>query len=342
MNKTLKFFLKLGALICSVAVLIGFANYLYINGYYYTDVYGEVKKFENVPDHITFANFGTSHGLAAFRYDENDKSSFNFALSGEDIYHDFQTLKQFSNHLDKGCIVSIPVSYFSFCLPDDEPSQKRYYTYLDKEYLIDFSYETLINSKYVPVLRSIEYLFKDFIGDQEINMENFMDDPSQAKKSNTGQIFPIIKANAATVDSPTADDSAKIQMLDQHAVTRAESWRSGRMVLGEKYMDDNTKLLIEMIDYCKEHEFQPVLLTIPVFHSLTEAFTKEELEKYYFSNIKEVVNATGVTYIDYSHDERFINNSSYYNNSDHMSADGGDSFMRIYKEDLKAKGFVFS
>lgn len=339
MNKTLKFFLKLGALICSVAVLIGFANYLYINGYYYTDVYGEVKKFENVPDHITFANFGTSHGLAAFRYDENDKSSFNFALSGEDIYHDFQTLKQFSDHLDKGCIVSIPVSYFSFCLPDDEPSQKRYYTYLDKEYLIDFSYETLINSKYVPVLRSIEYLFKDFIGDQEINMENFMDDPSQGKKSKAGQISPFLKVEAATIDAPVADDSAKIQSLNQHAVTRAENWRSGRMVLGEKYMDDNTKLLIEMIDYCKEHGFQPVLLTIPVFHSLTEAFTKEELEKYYFSNIEETVKATGITYIDYSHDERFVNTPSYYSNSDHMSADGGDSFMRIYKEDLKAKGY---
>ena len=169
-----------------------------------------------------------------------------------------------------------------------------------------------------------------------------MDDPAETTKSNTGQISPLIKVSAATVDTPVADNSAKIQTLNQHAVTRAESWRSGRMVLGEKYMDDNTKLLIEMIDYCKEHEFQPVLLTIPVFHSLTEAFTKEELEKYYFSNIKEVVNATGVTYIDYSHDERFINNSSYYNNSDHMSADGGDSFMRIYKEDLKAKGFVFS
>ena len=339
MNKTLKFFLKLGAIICAVAVLIEIANYKYINGYYYKDVYGEVQKFNNVPNHITFANFGTSHGLAAFRYDKNDKSSFNFALSGEDIYHDFQTLKQFSGHLDKGCIVSIPVSYFSFCLPDDEPSQKRYYTYLDKEYLIDFSYETLINSKYVPVLRSIEYLFKDIIGDQEINMENFMDDPAETTKSNTGQISPLIKVSAATVDTPVADNSAKIQTLNQHAVTRAESWRSGRMVLGQKYMENNTKLLVDMVEYCKEHDFQPVLLTIPVYHSLTEAFTQEELDKYYFSNIENVVKATGITYIDYSNDDRFVNTPLYYTNSDHMSAEGGDSFIKIYKEDLILKGY---
>ena len=346
MNKNLKFFLKLGAIICAVALIIGIANIDYVNGYYYTDVYGEVKKFENVPEHIKFANFGTSHGLAAFRYDENDTSSFNFALSGEDIYHDFQTLKQFSDHLDKGCIVSIPVSYFSFCLPDDEPSQKRYYTYLDKEYLIDFSYETLINSKYVPVLRSIEYLFKDFIGDQEINRENFMDDPADTNQTKSMKKVPnVANIQLLSVSTKTDDnsqDDAKIQQLNQHAVTRAESWRSGRMVLGQKYIEDNTELLIDMINYCKEHEFQPALLTIPVFHSLTEAFSKEELDKYYFSNIENVVKKTGIVYIDYSKDSRFIDNPSYYNNSDHMSAEGGDAFLRIYKEDLKAKGITFS
>ena len=50
MNKNLKFFLKLGAIICAVALIIGIANIDYVNGYYYTDVYGEVKKFENTED----------------------------------------------------------------------------------------------------------------------------------------------------------------------------------------------------------------------------------------------------------------------------------------------------
>lgn len=338
MKKNMMFFLKLSAVICTVAVLIGIINFKYIHGNYYTDVYNEVKKFEHVPNHITFANFGTSHGLAAFRYDKEDTASFNFALSGEDIYHDFQTLKQFSNHLDKGCIVSIPVSYFSFCLPDDEPSQKRYYTYLDKEYLIGFSYETLINTKYVPVLRSIEFLFKDLIGDQEINIENFMDAPTNQEKAPHEQNDSDV--NEKNMSLNTSANTAKIQMLNEHAVTRAESWRSGRMVLGKKYIKSNTQLLIDMIQYCKEHEFQPVLLTIPVYSSLTDAFTKEELEMYYFSNIEEVVKETGITYFDYSKDDKLINNPSYYNNSDHMSDVGGQAFLEIYKNDLASNGYV--
>ena len=352
MSRNKKFFLKFGAIACVAALLIGLINYLYIHGSYYTDVYGEVQKFKDVPYHISFANFGTSHGLAAFRYDEDDKDSFNFALSGEDIYHDFQTLKQFSDHLDKGCIVTIPVSYFSFCLSTEEPSQKRYYMYLDKEYIRDFSYETLINSKYVPVLRSIEYLFKDLIGDQQLNVENFMDEPGTKQKGMiNASLLNVISSNLiknnATKNIATNDQTeditareSKISELDQHAVTRAESWRSGRMVLGQAYMEENTTLLTEMINYCREHEFTPVLITIPVYHSLTEAFTEEELDKYYFSNIDATVKATGVQYIDYSKDERFIFDPTYYSNSDHMSAVGGDVFSRIYREDLKENGYL--
>lgn len=330
MKKNIKFFAKFFAIILSVTLLIGILNLQYITGYYYSDVYGEVKKFEDVPYHITFANFGTSHGLAAFRYDENDKSSFNFALSGEDIYHDFQTLKQFSDHLDKGCIVTIPVSYFSFCLPTDEPSQKRYYTYLDKQYIRDFSYETLINTKYLPVLRSIEFLFKDIIGDQEINSEDFMNAPAESK------IFPFITAYAE--DTVSEDESA--QLLINHAKSRAESWRSGHMVLGKSYMKQNTKLLTEMINYCKEKGFKPVLITTPVYKALTNDFTTDELDYYYFSNIEKVVDSTGILYLDYSKDERLINTPSYYTNSDHMSGEGGNAFITIYKDDLKKNNIM--
>lgn len=342
MKKNLRFFARFAYIVCLVAILIGIANIKYVHGYYYTDVYGEVQRFNDVPYDITFANFGTSHGLAAFRYDENDKSSYNFALSGEDIYHDYMTLKQFSDHLSKGCIVTIPVSYFSFCLSTEEPSQKRYYTYLDKQYIRDFSYETLINTKYVPVLRSIEFLFKDLIGDQDINSENFMDDPEQAlinAKSIAANVSGDIVAYAEDNELTAQEDAAKADQLRRHAASRSESWRSGRMVVGKHYIDDNTDLLIDMINYCKDNGFKPVLITIPVYSALTSEFSKEELDFYYFSNINKVIKSTGILYINYSEDARLVDNTAYYNNSDHMSEEGGKAFLKIYKNDLKANGF---
>lgn len=325
------FFLKLFVVsLCSAMILIAL-NALYVRGAYYQNIYGEVKKFQSVPYQIGFANFGTSHGVSAFRYSEpENRITFNFALSGEDIYHDFQTLKQFSDHLDEGCIVAIPISWFSFCLPTDTPSQKRYYTYLDKQYLIDFSYETLINARYLPVLRSIEFLFKNLIRDQELGVEQFMDEIPDRKTVES--IAPVTGQNSVTTIDVARDQM--IKALAAHAVTRSESWRSGRMVLGQKYMRENTELLIGMIEYCQEQDFVPVLLTIPVFRALRNDFSEEELDHYFYENVASVVSATGIDYIDYTRDERFIDEPFYFTNSDHMSQAGADAFYRAFRMDL--------
>ncbi len=111
------------------------------------------------------------------------------------------------------------------------------------------------------------------------------------------------------------------------------------MVLGKPNMEANTELLIEMIRFCKEHGFRPVLLTVPVYHALREDFSEEELRLYYYSNIDRVVEKTGIPYIDYSVDEAFIYDTSYYGNSDHMSAAGSNAFYRAFREDLEELGY---
>ena len=50
-----RFFFKFGLIICIAVLIIGLLNNVYINGYYYSDVYGEVGKFKDVPYNISFA-----------------------------------------------------------------------------------------------------------------------------------------------------------------------------------------------------------------------------------------------------------------------------------------------
>ncbi len=322
------FAVKFVSLLLVVALIMIGLNTVYVNGYYYTDTYGEVQKFKDVPTGITLANTGTSHGLASFRYpDTLSETTFNFALSGEDIYHDFQTIKQFSDHIADGCVIAIPTSYFSFCMSVTEPSQKRYYAYMDKEYLRGFSYETLINAKYLPVLRSGEYLFKDLIKDQTMDVGGMM----MEADADESALSEEAAAQAAR--------EAKESELKVHALGRAESWRSGFMITGEPNMPANRQYLIDMVNYCKEQGWKPVLVTTPVHHTLNEAFTDEELEHYYFSNARTVQETTGVPYYDMSHDEAFSNTPEYYNNSDHLNHDGGDAFTLVFLDYLKEIGY---
>lgn len=324
------FVVKFFAILLAAVLILICLNTVYINGHYYTDTYGEVQKFKNVPYGITLANTGTSHGLASFHYPEElGEVSFNFALSGEDIYHDFQTIKQFSDHIAKNCIIAIPTSYFSFCMSLDEPSQKRHYSYLDKEFLRGFSYETLINAKYLPVLRSGEYLFKDFINDQSIDLNDMMQEEDITSKNNT---------SAATSDDQAARQ-AQNESLRSHAKGRAQGWRSSFLVYGDQFIEGNLQLLTDMVNYCKAQGWKPLLVTTPVHFTLNEAFSQEELETYYFSNVREVAEVTGVPYWDMSHDKTFSNEPSYYSNSDHMNETGRAAFLPIYLKYLHDIGY---
>lgn len=324
-KKNAIFLIKLISLLLTVAAVAGVVNHFYVNGYYYYSVYSELDAMRDVPYGIKMTNVGTSHGLCSFRYDEADSTSYNLALSGSDIYHNFATLRQFADHLEPGCIVAIPTSYFSFCMPTDEPSQKRYYLYLDKDYIRGFSYETLINAKYLPVLRSGEFLIKDIIKDQEINAAEMMDDAVQS---------PPEAATGNTAEATEAKQ-AKHNELAVHAAGRCRSWRLAYMIPNEKYMEANVSVLMDMVKFCKEKGFRPVLITTPVYHSLNEAFTDGELEKYYFNNIRKAVENTGVPYLDLSHDDELSREPDYYGNSDHLNELGAEHFLLKYNEWLK-------
>jgi len=198
---------------------------------------------------------------------------------------------------------------------------------MDKEYLRGFSYETLINSKYLPVLRSGEYLFKDLINDQAMDVGGMMMEAEAAE------------AEAETKPEAEAARKAMEAELQSHAVGRAESWRSGFMIVGEQHMDANRQLLIDMVNYCKDQGWKPLLITTPVHYTLNEAFTEDELEHYYFSNTRAVQEATGVPYFDMSHDDVLSHTPEYYSNSDHLNKEGGEAFTAVYLDYLSEIGY---
>ena len=342
MKRNSVFFVKLISAIVLVSLVIGVANYCYKNDYYYMDVYGEIDAMKNVPYEITMVNFGTSHGLSAFQYSEDDSGEirYNLALSGEDIYHDFQTLKQFTNHLAEGCIVALPTSYFSFCMSTDTPSQKRYYLYLDKEYIRDFNYETLINAKYLPVLRSGEFIIKNLINDQEMDLGGMMmNDGDNSENSQSG----VLTVSAKAIEKQNEAVSAlkqKDEELTYHAKGRAVSWRSGYMITGRKYMAENTEILAEMVEYCYSHGFKPVLVTTPIYKALNNEFSDEELKECYFNNIDKVVKKTDVPYLNLSHDEVFSDNPEFFENSDHMNLQGSEAFLEKYYKFLIGLDYI--
>lgn len=332
-KKTTVFIIKFISIILCVSLIMIVLNHFYINGAYYTDVYGEVESMQGIPEHLKMVNVGTSHGLACFRYGEEETEKFNLALSGSDLYHNFATLKQFKDRFDSGCIIAIPVSYFSFCMPTDEPSQKRYYLFLDREYIKDFNLETYLNIKYFPVLRSGEFIIKDLIKDQEKDIGGMMMDDEDV----------VVDSPAAAVDNnqpASAFNEQKHQELATHAKGRANSWRSGFFVTGQGYINENKQILVDMINWCRENGFKPLLISPPVYISLNEAFTDEELKSNYFDILNDIAKSTKTPLLGLSHDNVLSFVPDYYRNSDHMSEAGSKEFMKVYYDYLTEIGYT--
>ncbi|MBQ7500091.1 MAG: hypothetical protein IJT91_04270 [Clostridia bacterium] len=332
--KKVKFFVKLISLLAVAALLLYVLNSVYVRGYYYNDIYGEVKKFQTeIPYGIRICNFGSSHGLASFKY-EDRSDAFNFALSGEDLYHNYAKLQQYADHLEEGCAVFLPVSYFSFCTDTKAPSDKRYYMFLEKKYIKGYSLETYLNVRYFPVLRSGDGLLKDMVNEDEMAALFNEDNPLE---NNIGRAFSDLYANrtgylsasqTASLNPENAYNSdyyPQDSELYDFSDLRSKSWHS-QFNRFNIYMDENVEILTDMVEFCMRHNFMPILVSTPINHVLNDMFTDEELQVYFYGNIEKVRSETGVEFWDYSHDPAFSDNNGYFSNADHFNSQGGKAF----------------
>ena len=343
-----RFFTKLISLLAVAAILLFVLNSVYVNGYYYNDIYGEVQKFrQEIPDGIEICNFGSSHGLASFKYGD-EENAFNFALSGEDLYHNFAKLQQYSSHLKKGCVVFLPISYFSFCTDTKAPSDKSYYTFLEKEYIKGYSLETYLNVKYFPVLRSGDGLLKDLVNEDKM-ASLFYEDADQTGNAEEAVVgaadlndYSAGPEEQSSLNPETLYNSAYVPSdaeLYDFSDLRSKSWHS-QFNRFNIYMDDNVGILTDTVNYCLDHGFVPILVSTPINHVLNVMFTDDELEKYFYSNIEKVVASTGVEYLDYSHDPDFSDNNGYFSNADHFNSVGGKAFTEEMIRVIKDKGYI--
>ena len=49
-------------------------------------------------------------------------------------------------------------------------------------------------------------------------------------------------------ESPSTHQELWARMLKEHAGTRADSWRYGRMIVGQSNMEENTEIYIDMVE----------------------------------------------------------------------------------------------
>ncbi len=88
-----------------------------------------------------------------------------------------------------------------------------------------------------------------------------------------------------------------------------------------------------IIEYCQNDNIIPVLITTPFSQYYNELVSDEFLQEFY-ATVHKISSDTGVSYYDYSHDERFQYTLEYFSDSDHLSDAGKQYFMGVLQDEV--------
>jgi len=303
-----KFFVKFFILLLLVFSTIMIFNLFYTRTNYWKNI-KDTAKFENVPEGIRLANVGSSHGLNAFDYSYIPYRSFNFALSSQCFLYDYAILRQYTDWFSKNAILLIPISYFQITQvkTDFQDQRARYYRFLDKKYMDFYSIGEKILYGYFPVLTAGETL-RFIINDQPLpNESKVMTEPELIKYS-----------------------------IEKHKL-----WTTGDA--GEEGFSYNKSMVSQIIEFCYAHDIKPALITTPITSVLNNIYNEKTPgffdDFYRFTRELQEVYPS-LPYFDYSHDSRFENDFSMFQDGDHLNKDGAEKFTSIVISDLQASGML--
>lgn len=297
-------------IITLIVVFLLIMNQLYKSTRYYLNSISQVEKFNYVPDNIKLANTGSSYAKYALQYG-SDVNAFNFALQPQSLSYDFRIIKQYISKMQKGCRIALVISDFAFCFVDykNDRANTKYYFFLDKQYILNYTHlKKLIRLKFplLDSLKNIKYVFKDV--------------------------------------SKTVEDTIDIEKkCREEARKRIEGWKKEfgmeRFDLKSVTKDmicsfeTNVKVVNDMILFCKEHDLMPVIVIPPISEILKKMIPSDLLDTCLYDNINKA-NSMNIPILDYSNDIRFAN-CDLYTNSDFLNEKGQKKFYDVFIKDME-------
>lgn len=292
-----------------ILLFIWICNKKYKNSNYFLNDYNKIKKFvDGVPENLEIVNTGSNHAYYGFNY--GSRKCFNFASGAQSLNYDYKILKQYSNNLNGGCKVLIVLAPLSFGFVDykDDSSNSRYYFFMDKDKILNYSRLKKFLYVDMPILRSWKNFIRIFLRKKEI--KSIINTPNNA---------------------------------ENEALLRINGWKKQfnlKNLLDKKsasYLKDefeNVKtILLDMIEFSLEHNWRPIIITPPASVFLTKKISDEFMKEVLYDNIRFLKDKR-IPILDYWKDDR-LNDYKLYINSDFLNEKGSKLFTEIVLEDIK-------
>jgi hypothetical protein len=296
--------------------LFKYVNNKYKQTNFYKNQFIDVEKFtSSIPKNLEIVNLGSNHPKFAFDYSEADISGMNWAIGPQSFEYDLRILKKFHGFLKEKAFVIIPVcplNFFLYRYAYDSINYK-YYNILAPEEINNYSKKTRFLHIDYPILtakRNLVRLVKDVPANTQLNIAtNPMNNKELVKDANNW-----IKG---WLQQFSLNDLGNISLSTEN----------------KNSIEKNIDILNEMIDFCLEKNYRPIIMMLPVTKALSSLFPQSFIDEYIVENIKKA-NMRGIPVVNYLNDARFISPDLYFN-SFFMNAKGRKIFTNAVVKELK-------
>ena len=292
-----------------ILLFIWICNKKYKNSNYFLDDYNKIKKFvDGVPENLEIVNTGSNHAYYGFNY--GSRKCFNFASGAQSLNYDYKILKQYSNNLNGGCKVLIVLAPLSFGFVDykNDSSNSRYYFFMDKDKILNYSRLKKILYVDMPILKSWKNFIRIFLRKKEI--KSIINTPDNAEKE------ALLRINGWKKQFNLKN------LLDKKSAS----------YLKDEFENVKT-ILLDMIEFPLEHNWRPIIVIPPVSVFLTKKISDEFMKEVLYDNIRFLKDKR-IPILDYWKDDR-LNDYKLYINSDFLNEKGSKLFTEIVLEDIK-------
>ena len=145
-------------------------------------------------------------------------------------------------------------------------------------------------------------------------------------------------AESATSETGTTESGTPEEIYGAETVAEFEAKGLARYQRhfenkDEYFEEEKKQYLIDLITLCKENNITPVLITTPFTVYYNQYVSADFLYEFY-TVINDIALEYGVSYYDYSHDERFQTNLKYFGDADHLNPDGAVYFTGLLTEEV--------
>lgn len=313
-------------IICFLCLLVCVLGYSILDNIYKHQSYTDIFRLKDVPKNARFdlVNLGSNHPKYGLDYSNTSIKAMNWAVGPETFKYDFIVLKKMIRHLHKGSYVVIPVCLLNFFLLDykSKSAYIRYYAWLNKNEMPDYDEEQYNKEYKYPLLRH----------------------PKRVK----GIVKKLIHKPASDLDH---NPMSKLQLEKDAAWWIEQCWDKEFDIdienmktlsdVNKKSIEGNVKIMSDMISFCEDNGFIPVVAILPTTKYLRNKFSDDFVQTYIMSNISKAINGRDIKLLNYMNEES-LQNVDYYFNSFFMNKRGAKIMGKRLVDDLKKENNQFN